>query len=72
MLGLFNETKEDWYNFRKKQINIAENTIKEKIEERNNAKKKGDFKLADKIRNELLSKGILIEDLKDKTIWKYK
>ena len=72
MLGLFNETKEDWYNFRKKQINIAENTIKKKIEERNNAKKKGDFKLADKIRNELLSKGILIEDLKDKTIWKYK
>ena len=72
MLGLFNETKEDWYNFRKKQINIAENTIKEKIEERKNAKKKGDFKLADKIRNELLSKGILIEDLKDKTIWKYK
>ena len=72
MLGLFNETKEDWYNFRKKQINIGENTIKKKIEERNNAKKKGDFKLADKIRNELLSKGILIEDLKDKTIWKYK
>ena len=72
MLGLFNQTKQDWHNFRKKQINIAENTIKEKIEERNNAKKKGDFKLADKIRNELLSKGILIEDLKDKTIWKYK
>ena len=72
MLGLFNQTKQDWHNFRKKHINIAENTIKEKIEERNNAKKKGDFKLADKIRNELLCKGILIEDLKDKTIWKYK
>ena len=72
MLGLFNETRQDWHNFRKKQINIAENTIKEKIEERDNAKKNGDFKLADKIRNELLSKGILIEDLKDKTIWKYK
>ena len=29
----------------------------EKIEERTKAKNKGDFKLADKIREELLSKG---------------
>ena len=44
----------------------------EKIEERIDAKNKGDYKLADKIRDELLSKGIVIEDQKDKTIWKYK
>ena len=43
-----------------------------KIEERKNAKSKGDFALADKIRDELLSKGILIEDQKQKTIWKFK
>ena len=30
------------------------------------------FALADKIRDELLSKGILIEDQKQKTIWKFK
>ena len=35
-------------------------------------KKKGNFDLADKIRDELLSKDIIIEDQKDKTIWKYK
>ena len=34
--------------------------------------KKGDFVLADKIRSELLNKGIIIEDQKGKTIWKYK
>ena len=45
---------------------------KKKIEERKNAKSKGDFALADKIRDELLSKGILIEDQKQKTIWKFK
>ena len=39
---------------------------------RNEARKKGDFKLADKIRIELLNEGVLIEDKKDKTNWKYK
>ena len=43
-----------------------------KIEERTKAKKSGDFTLADKIREELLSKGIMIEDQKGKTIWKVK
>ena len=43
-----------------------------KIQERAAAKKNGDFTLADKIREELLSKGILIEDQKGKTIWKIK
>ena len=46
--------------------------IMEKINARSKAKDKGDFNLADKIREELLSNGILIEDKKDKTIWKYK
>ena len=35
-------------------------------------KKKGDFKLADQIRDELLNKGVIIEDQKEKTIWKFK
>ena len=46
--------------------------ILKKIAARTTAKQKGDFKLADQIRDELLNKGIIIEDLKDKTIWKYK
>ena len=41
-------------------------TTLQKIKERNDAKNKGDFALADKIRSELLSKGILIEDQKEK------
>ena len=36
------------------------------------AKNNGNFSLADKIREELSSKGILIEDQKGKTIWKIK
>ena len=46
--------------------------ILEKIKARNNAKIQGDYSLADQIREELFSKGILIEDQKGKTIWKYK
>ncbi len=72
LIGLFDVTKKEWENLKKSQVNVSENFIKEKINERTNAKDKGDFILADKIRDELLSKGILIEDLKDKTIWKYK
>ena len=51
---------------------MDENYILEKIEERGKAKKNGDFVLADKIRDELNIKGILIEDRKNKTIWKIK
>ena len=42
--------------------------IKQRIEARNN----GNFKLADKIRDELLDNGIIIEDKKGKTNWKFK
>ena len=58
--------------YKKEKISISESYIEKKIEERKNAKSKGDFALADKIRDELLSKGILIEDQKQKTIWKFK
>ena len=65
-------SKKEWENSKKKKINISENYIIQKIEERSNAKQNGDFDLADKIRNDLLSKGILIEDQKGQTKWKYK
>jgi len=32
----------------------------------------GNYKLADQIRDELLKKDVVIEDQKDKTIWKFK
>ena len=71
-LGLFNETKKDWENYKKSKIKVSESYILKKIEERTVAKNKGNFLLADKIRDELLSEGILIEDQKSKTIWKFK
>ena len=72
LIGLFSVNKKDWEKLKKDKINVTDSYIKSKIEERAKAKNKGDFSLADKIREELSSKGILIEDQKDKTIWKLK
>ena len=72
LLGLFNINKLDWEKSKKKLVNISENFILEKIKERTKAKKEENFELADKIRNELLNNGIIIEDEKNKTNWKYK
>ena len=71
-LGLFNVTKKDWESSKKTKIGVSESYINNKIEERLKAKINGDFALADKIRDELISKGISIEDQKGKTIWKVK
>ena len=44
----------------------------QKIQERNKARDNKRYEEADKIRNELLDKGVLIEDKDGKTIWKFK
>ena len=43
-----------------------------KIDERNKAREHKNYQLADKIRQDLLDKGILIEDKDGTTTWKLK
>ena len=71
-IGLLNENKNSWDKFKQSKSIISEEEIKQKITERNNARKNKDYKAADKIRDELLDKGVLIEDKDDKTLWKFK
>ncbi|MDC3062740.1 cysteine--tRNA ligase [Candidatus Pelagibacter sp.] len=71
-IGLLNETKEDWLKFKKNKISISENEILIKINQRNEARVNKNYKQADKIRDELLDKGVLIEDKDGKTTWKFK
>ena len=71
-IGLLEENLESWKKFKKTKSKIDEKTIKNKIKDRENARKKGDYKLADSIRKDLESAGIIIEDKGDKTNWKYK
>ena len=46
--------------------------INKKIKDRNDARKTGNYKLADIIRKELENNGVIIEDKKKQTTWKYK
>ena len=71
-IGLLEEDKQSWENFKKSKAKVDENFINKKIKDRNEARKKGNYKLADVIRKELDDKGVIIEDKQDKTTWKYK
>ena len=71
-IGILNKTKEEWLSIKKKKLLISEADILKKIELRNKAREDKDYKEADKIRNQLLDKGVLIEDKDGKTIWKLK
>ncbi len=54
------------------QMGLTDEAIDALVAERTNAKKTRNFARADAIRNELLAKGILIEDSKDGVRWKRK
>ena len=71
-VGLLCENKENWLKFKTKKALISEKEILKKIQERNKARENKYYEEADKIRNELLDKGVLIEDKDGKTTWKFK
>jgi cysteinyl-tRNA synthetase len=71
-IGLLQETKEEWLNYKKRKVDISEDEIKIKIKLRNKARADKNYKEADNIRSYLLDKGVLIEDKDGKTIWKFK
>ena len=72
VIGIFNESKETLEERKKISSKVDEKFILEQIEERIQARKLGNYKLADKIRDDLLKNGIVIEDKENKTEWKYK
>ena len=71
-IGLLNETKEEWLDFKKIKVEISDAEIEKKIELRNKARADKNYKEADNIRDYLLDKGVLIEDKDGKTSWKLK
>ena len=52
LIGLLEEDLETWNKFKKARSKIDEKTIQSKIKDRDLARKKGDYKLADNIRKE--------------------
>ena len=71
-IGLLTDTPEEWLQNKKNTILVSEDEIKLKINQRNKAREEKNYELADKIRQDLLDKGILIEDKDGTTSWKLK
>ena len=71
-LGLFNSTSHEWSTRQNKAVNIDENLINELILKRNTARSGKDFPEADRIRDELLNMGVILEDKDNQTTWKLK
>jgi len=72
LIGIFNQKKEVLVKQKQDASSIDKNYILQKIEERIKARSAGDFKLADKIRDELSKNGIAIKDKDNRTEWEYK
>ena len=71
ILGLFNQNAEEWKNS-KKIGKMPPEEIEQLILQRNEARAKKDFQKSDKIRDLLVSKGVLIKDKDGNTSWEYK
>ena len=66
-IGLINSNPVD---FLQSDLVITPEEIEEYIKQRQIAKQNKDFNLADKIRDNLLAKGVILEDNKNGTIWR--
>jgi len=76
VFGLFREDPEAYLAQQKKEglkkLNLSEEEIIKFIEERNVARKEKNWKRADGIRNDLFSRGIVLEDTPSGTLWRLK
>ena len=70
VLDEFNELTGVLNVVNKKQDDMLDEEIEKLIEARTQAKKNRDFKLADQIRDELLEKGIVLEDTRQGVKWR--
>ena len=71
-IGLFNESNQQWLDYKINRASIDESEIENMINLRNKARDNKKYEEADKIRDQLLDKGVLIEDKNGKTLWKFK
>ena len=71
-LGILNSSYNDWNTWQPSDTNLDENLINELIAKRNQARNSKDFSEADRIRDELLNLGVILQDKDGKTTWKLK
>jgi len=74
VLSIFGRTPEEWFSslIVKKKIGLSEKEILERIKQRQDARKRKEWEMADRIRKELEERGIVLEDKEDRTDWRVK
>ncbi|UCD36604.1 MAG: cysteine--tRNA ligase [Nitrospiraceae bacterium] len=72
VLNIFNRTPREWYSalMRVKHIDLSEEELQSRISERQRARENKDWAAADRVRDELAEKGVILEDRKEGTRWK--
>ena len=69
-LGLLLDEAENYFKYG--ELELSDREIEKLISDRDDARGNKKFDLAYEIRDQLLKKGIVLEDLDGKTIWKKK
>ena len=69
-LGLLLDETENYFKYG--ELDLSDEEIKKLISDRKVARENKKFNLADEIRDQLLKKGVVLEDLDGKTTWKKK
>ena len=70
LLGLLQQTPEAWFKWAPAGASVDEAGIQALVDARTAAKKAKNFKEADRIRDELAAKGVVLEDVPGGTRWK--
>jgi cysteinyl-tRNA synthetase len=68
-LGLLQQDPQQWFDQRRVEVALDDATIKDMIARRNEARQQRDFAAADRIRDELSERGIVIKDGPEGTSW---
>jgi cysteinyl-tRNA synthetase len=74
VLRIFQRTPEEWYSsiMKLRDVGLSEEEIASLIREREEARKGKNWERADAVRDELLKKGIVLEDGPAGTVWRVK
>ena len=74
LLGLLQVNVKEWFPILDSNVGDEdfENEIKKAVKDRNVARKQGRYDAADRIRDELAEKGVILEDKADGTKWYYR
>jgi cysteinyl-tRNA synthetase len=70
LMGLLQQDPEDWFTLARQADDISSEDIEALIAQRTEAKLDKDYAGADAIRQELLDKGVTLEDSREGTKWR--